>query len=269
MSTRPEDEIRAKRVIEAGADVIVIDSSQGASCYQVDFVKKMKAAYPHVDIIAGNVVTQRQAKDLLDAGADGLRVGMGSGSICTTQEVCAVGRPQGSAVYWTAKYARQFYGVPIIADGGIQSSGHIAKALALGAGAAMVGSLFAGTEEAPGQYFFENGVRMKAYRGMGSLEAMQKKSATRYYAEDQSVKVAQGVSGAVIDKGSITNLIPTIMSGVCGGMRDVGVKSLDDLRKGLYDGSLKFEIRTGSAINEGNINANVRFFISSKLIFTF
>merc|ERR1719487_1746223 len=193
ISTAKGSEVRAQKLIEAGVDVIVIDSSQGWSTYQLDLVKRIKTAHPQINLVCGNVVTPRQAKPLIEAGADAIRVGMGSGSICTTQEVCAVGRPQGSAVYHVSRYCRERNGTPVIADGGIQNSGHIVKALNFGASVCMMGSVLAGTSETPGDYFFHEGVRMKTYRGMGSLEAMQKKFASRYFGEKANVKVAQGV----------------------------------------------------------------------------
>lgn len=262
IGTRPDDRThRAKLLVEAGVDVIVVDSSQGDSIYQLDTIRYLKQHYPSVDVIGGNVVTPSQAYRLIQAGVDGLRVGMGIGSICTTQEVCAVGRAQASAVYHVAKFATNRYGIPVIADGGIKSTGHITKALCLGAGCVMMGSMLAGTDESPGEYFYQDGVRLKRYRGMGSLEAMGKGGDKRYVWDDVSasashnvVKVAQGVSGAVQDKGTLRRYIPYLMQGVRHGLQDAGCRSVKEAQEKLYANTLRFELRSAAAQAEGGVH---------------
>jgi IMP dehydrogenase len=224
---------RSLALIEAGVDVVVIDTAHGHSKGVLQAVDRIKRASNKTQIIAGNIATTEGAKALIDAGADGVKVGIGPGSICTTRIVAGVGVPQLTAVMDAAK-AAQKAGVPVIADGGIKFSGDLAKALAGGAEAAMIGSLLAGSEEAPGDIILYQGRSYKSYRGMGSLGAMARGSADRYFQKevtDQMKLVPEGIEGRVPFKGPVSNIIHQLVGGLRAAMGYVGAKDMKELRE--------------------------------------
>ncbi|MFC1707838.1 IMP dehydrogenase [Planctomycetota bacterium] len=253
VSTRSEDRERATALVEAGADVLVIDAAQGDSVYQHEMIRWIKETHPGVEVIGGNVVTSAQCRRLLACGVDAVRVGMGPGSICITQETMAVGRAQATAVHAVAACCQE-HGIPVIADGGCRSIGHIAKALAVGGSSVMLGSMLAGTREAPGEYFYERGVRVKRYRGMASLEAMERGGGKRYLIEPARVRVAQGVSGTVADKGSVLDYVPYLLQGLRHAFQDMGCRDVATLHRRLAKGDLRFERRTQAAQVEGGVH---------------
>ena len=221
---------RVAALVEAGADVLALDSAHGHSQNIIDTVRRIKAVYPDVQLIAGNVATAEATRALIEAGADCVKIGIGPGSICTTRVVAGIGVPQITAVYDAAQVAAE-YGIPIIADGGVKYSGDIAKAIAAGANVVMLGSLLAGCEESPGETEIYQGRQFKVYRGMGSLAAMAKGSKDRYFQQNNKKLVPEGVEGRVPYKGAVGETIYQLMGGLRSGMGYTGCHTVDELRE--------------------------------------
>lgn len=227
---------RVTALVEAGVDAIVLDSAHGDSHGVVEALRKIKSVYPELDTVVGNIATAEAAVRLIEAGADSLKVGIGPGSICTTRIIAGVGVPQISAIYDVAK-AAEGSGVPVIADGGLRYSGDIVKALAAGGDSVMIGSMFAGTDEAPGEIFEENGRKFKSYRGMGSVDAMKAGSRDRYFqdGEDSTKKlVPEGVVARVPYKGSVGDIIYQLVGGIRSGMGYCGAADIDALHTARF-----------------------------------
>jgi len=237
---------RVAKLVEAKVDVIVIDTAHGHSQGVLDTVKKVKSAYPELQVIAGNVATGEATKALIEAGADAVKVGIGPGSICTTRVIAGVGVPQITAIYDCAEAAKP-YGLPVIADGGIKYSGDIVKAIAAGASVTMMGSLFAGCEESPGETELYQGRKYKVYRGMGSLAAMEKGSKDRYFQQDAKKLVPEGVEGRVPYKGSVEDSVYQLMGGLRAGMGYCGTRTIDELRE-----NGRFVQITGAGLKESH-----------------
>ncbi|WP_086982311.1 IMP dehydrogenase [Vibrio aphrogenes] len=225
------NEERVKALVEAGVDVLLIDSSHGHSQGVLDRIKETRALYPDLQIIGGNVATAAGARALIDAGVDAVKVGIGPGSICTTRIVTGVGVPQITAISEAASAAEEF-GIPVIADGGIRFSGDICKAIAAGASCVMVGSMFAGTEEAPGEVILYQGRSYKSYRGMGSLGAMSQGSSDRYFQSDNAADklVPEGIEGRIAYKGHLKEIIHQQMGGLRSSMGLTGSATIEDMR---------------------------------------
>ncbi len=220
---------RVKALVEAKVDVVAVDSAHGHSQNVIEIVRKIKNAYPELKLIAGNVATAEGTKDLIKAGADIVKVGMGPGSICTTRVIAGVGVPQITAIMDCAEEADKF-GVKVIADGGIKHTGDITKAIGAGAAAVMIGSMFAGTKESPGEMEIFQGRSFKVYRGMGSISAMQAGSKDRYFQEDASKLVPEGVEGRVPYRGTLAEVVFQIVGGLRAGMGYCGMESIEQLR---------------------------------------
>ncbi|URN96015.1 MAG: IMP dehydrogenase [Candidatus Pristimantibacillus lignocellulolyticus] len=237
---------RAAALVAAGADVLVVDSAHGHHINIANAVRSLRSAYPDLTIIAGNVATGEATRDLIEAGASVVKVGIGPGSICTTRIIAGIGVPQITAIYDCASVARE-YGVPIIADGGIKYSGDITKAIAAGANCIMIGSLFAGTAESPGETEIFQGRSYKVYRGMGSLGAMKEGSKDRYFQENENKLVPEGIEGRVAYKGPLADTVHQLLGGLRSGMGYCGTSSLDELRN-----DTQFIRITGAGLRESH-----------------
>jgi len=241
VGTGPDREARAEALVRAGVDVLVVDTAHGHSAAVIDTVHAIKGAFPKVDLVAGNVATADGAAALIKAGADAIKVGMGPASICTTRVISGVGVPQLTAIREAAGPAARA-GVAVIADGGIKFSGDVTKAIAAGADAVMIGGLFAGTEESPGETILYQGRTYKLYRGMGSLEAMRERegSRNRYFQDDEEPTdvgmklVPEGIEGRVPYKGSLSFIVQQLVGGLRAGMGYLGARTLADLRKTTF-----------------------------------
>jgi IMP dehydrogenase len=242
---------RSLALIEAGVDLVVIDTAHGHSVQVSDAVRRLKRESNRVQLIAGNVATYDAARSLIDAGADGIKVGIGPGSICTTRIVAGVGVPQLTAIADSARAARDS-GVPVIADGGIKYSGDLAKALAAGASTAMMGSMFAGVDEAPGEVFLYQGRSYKSYRGMGSVGAMALGSADRYFqkeVQDSLKLVPEGIEGQVPYKGSIAPILHQLVGGLRAAMGYVGAGTIEE-----FQAKARFVRITGAGLRESHVH---------------
>ncbi|WP_294274742.1 IMP dehydrogenase [uncultured Chryseobacterium sp.] len=237
---------RIEALVKAGVDIIGIDSAHGHSKGVLDKISEIRKAYPDLDIVGGNIVTAEAAEDLIKAGANVLKVGVGPGSICTTRVVAGVGVPQLSAIYNVYEYA-QSKNVTVIADGGIKLSGDIVKAIASGAGAVMLGSLLAGTDEAPGEEIIFQGRKFKTYQGMGSLSAMKRGGKERYFQSEAKKFVPEGIEGRVPSKGKLEDVIFQLTGGLRAGMGYCGAKDVEALQK-----DTKMVMITGSGLKESH-----------------
>ncbi|CEJ70881.1 IMP dehydrogenase [Chryseobacterium oranimense] len=237
---------RIAALVKAGVDIIGIDSAHGHSKGVLDKIAEIRRAYPDLDIVGGNIVTAEAARDLIEAGANVLKVGVGPGSICTTRVVAGVGVPQLSAIYNVYEYAAS-KNVSVIADGGIKLSGDIVKAIASGAGAVMLGSLLAGTDEAPGEEIIFQGRKFKSYQGMGSLSAMKRGGKERYFQSEAKKFVPEGIEGRVPHKGKLEDVIFQLTGGLRAGMGYCGAKDIEALQK-----DTKMVMITGSGLKESH-----------------